>query len=239
MCALERAPLAARSPRAEAFPLVQIAKQIAATTGTRREHIEAAAERARAMRAAETTTETDISTAPEAAQEEATMGQGRIAALVTYRGISKSAREWGEQLALTSKTVRNRVEAGIPLDAPTHPGKSSLVGTWDYAHDRAVKSTAKVAASAEAPAPAPAATSASGITGVVSHARRGRWLEIELADGRLVAFDPIDVVGCQTLESVDGVDGASLTVYLRGRESEFLTPVDARALWALITAAAR
>lgn len=243
MCALERAPLAARSPRAEASPLVQIAKQIAATTGTRREHIEAAAERARAMRALDAAAadcEARMTiTAPEAAQEEATMGQGRIAALIAFRGISKSATQWGEQLALTSKTVRNRVEAGIPLDAPTHPGKNSLTGTWDYAHDREVKPKAK-----PKPAAAPARESdptmpPSGIAGVVSHARRGRWLELELADGRLVAFDPIDVVGCQTLEAEDGVDGASLTVYLRGRESEFITPVDARALWALITAATR
>ncbi len=220
-------------PRAESAKGMRPPTTTAAARARRLDAERDAAERARVEREAVTTT------APEAAQEEATMGQGRIAALIAFRGISKSATQWADEFALSSKTIRNRVEAGIPLDAPTHPGKNSLTGTWDYAHDREVKLKAKpTPAAAPAREPDPAMPP-SGIAGVVSHARRGRWLEFELADGRLVAFDPIDVVGCQTLEAEDGVDGASLTVYLRGRESEFITPVDARALWALITAAAR
>jgi hypothetical protein len=83
------------------------------------------------------------------------------------------------------------------------------------------------------------------VRGVESIKRRGRWLELELDDGRLIAFDPVDVVGCEASRPMADPDDArlpreeSLTVYLRGRECELITDVDARALWAIVTEATR
>ena len=76
------------------------------------------------------------------------------------------------------------------------------------------------------------------VRGVESIKRRGRWLEVELADGRLLAFDPIDVTGCEASAPLPTRD-QSLTIYLRGGESVRITNVDPRTLWALIVGATR
>ena len=57
-----------------------------------------------------------------------------------FKGRAATAVEWAARYEVTTKTVRARVQAGIPLDAPKIVGRSGLsfVGTWDYERDCAV-----------------------------------------------------------------------------------------------------
>jgi len=80
------------------------------------------------------------------------------------------------------------------------------------------------------------------IAGVAAYQRRVRWLELRLDDGRGIAFDPTDAAGCEiaALEGEGDPDEgcgarvASISIFLRGRESIFIEGVDGWALWALI-----
>ena len=176
------------------------------------------------------------------------MKNGRPAAMVRFRSEQMSAPQWAKKLGFSTKTVRARIEAGIPLDAPQHPGRNPLAGTWNYVADREMTPKAKrsvVSVSVPAPAiiftddltPAGAKPPPNATPTPVkpnSTSRHGRWVELELADGRFITFDPIDVVGCET---ADG--GAAITIHLRGRGCAFIAPINARALWRYITEAAR
>lgn len=69
------------------------------------------------------------------------------------------------------------------------------------------------------------------IAGVAAYVRRFRWLELRLDDGRGIAFDPVDACGCE-IASADA--DASISIFLRGRESIFIEGVDGWALWRLV-----
>lgn len=71
------------------------------------------------------------------------------------------------------------------------------------------------------------------IEGLRAFLRVGRWLHLRLADGRGIAFDPIDVLGCEI-----SADGRSISISLRGRESEYIEEIDGWAIWELLTSMA-
>jgi hypothetical protein len=83
-----------------------------------------------------------------------------------FKGHAATAVEWAALYEVTTKTVRARVQAGIPLDAPKIVGRSghSFVGTWDYERDCAVSrpTTARTpTAQKSSPPPSPVARTAS------------------------------------------------------------------------------
>ena len=129
-------------PRAESTKRMRPPTTTAAARTRRLDAERDAVERARVEREAVTVT------APEAAQEEATMARG-VPTEITYNKRTQTASAWAAELGLSRVAVRKRVVSGVPLDAPKTPGAPSIAGTWDYEHDRATGAEPKKRASAK------------------------------------------------------------------------------------------
>lgn len=144
----------AELPRAESTKRMRPPTTTAAARARRLDAVRDAKARAmHSLDAAAADCETRMTiTAPEAAQEEATMARG-VPTEITYNKRTQSASAWASELGLSRVAVRKRMASGVPLAAPKTPGAPSLAGTWDYDHDCATGAEPKPRASTK-----PAAT---------------------------------------------------------------------------------